>query len=124
MNEESKNLSVPTPLYAFSISYFITGIMLLVGMTQSRYVPIHLGIIGLLNIAVSYGITKMKKWSLYLTILTSTLSLVFGCTIVTAMLYFFVLDIVDILILVGMSAYVILSATLLIYVLLKRENFS
>jgi len=92
-------------------------------MTQPKYMPIHLGILGILDIIVSYGITKMRRWSLYVAASTSVLGLVFGGVTLAAIVKLLSSDTVDILILLGIIAYIALSVAMLIYLVLKRDEF-
>jgi len=109
--------------HILSALYFIAGVALLALMTQPKYMPIHLGILGILDIIVSYGITKMRRWSLYVAASTSVLSLVFGGVTLAAIVKLLSSDTVDILILLGIIAYIALSVAMLIYLVLKRDEF-
>ncbi|MEM2960296.1 MAG: hypothetical protein QXU67_01685, partial [Candidatus Bathyarchaeia archaeon] len=73
-----------TILQVFSVFYFVAGVLLLAAMTQTKNMPFYIGFIGALNVAVSYSLTKMRKWSLYLTVFVSILSLIFGCAAMMA----------------------------------------
>lgn len=122
--KKSKTSEVFAASHILSASYFIAGVALLALMTQPRYIPVHLGILGILNIIVSYSISKMKRWALYLCASTSTLGLVFGGVMLAIIVGSFSLDIMDILILLGVTAYLILSIAMLIYLAIKRNEFS
>jgi len=65
----------------------------------------------------------MKRWSLYISVYASFLGLVFGGFSLAAMVISFSSDMVDILILLGIIAYIALSVATLIYLALKRDRF-
>lgn len=123
LNRGSKKENIPTALYALSISYFVAGVILLAAMTQSKYVPFHLGLIGALNILVSYSMTRMRWWSTYVAALISLVNLVFGSVTLSAIISLLSMDTMNILILLGMIVYIALSLILLAYVALKRNRF-
>lgn len=110
--------------HILSALYFIAGATLLALMTQPKYIPAHLGLLGILNIIVSYSITKMKRWTLYVTASTSLLGLVFGGFSLAVTISFFSSDLVDMLVLSGIIAYMALSVATLVYLALKRNKFS
>jgi hypothetical protein len=131
MSEGSGKAGVPKKLFVIAISYLIAGaallsyfaITLLISIEQSAYVPIHLGLIGTLNILASYSIIKVRRWAPYAATLISLISLIFGFTILFILSISLSLDVIDLSVLVGMGAYTLLSATLLIYVILNRSKF-
>lgn len=116
-NGASKVFTAPRIL---SASYFIAGVTLLSLMVQPKYMLVHLGLLGILNILVSYGIMKTGRWSLYLTASTSLLGLVFGGASLAAVVAPSSLNVVDMLTLLGIIAYMALSVVTLIYLALKK----
>jgi hypothetical protein len=131
MSDGSGKTGVPKKLFVIAISYLIAGaallsyfaITLLISVEQSAYVPIHLGLIGTLNILASYSIIKVRRWAPYAATLISLISLIFGFTVLFILSISLSLDVIDLSVLVGMGAYTLLSATLLIYVILNRSKF-
>jgi len=121
--KKNKTAEIFAAPHVLSVLYFIVGVALLALITQPKYMPIHLGLLGIINIVVSYGITRMKKWSLYISVYASFLGLVFGGFSLAATVISFSSDMVDILILLGIIAYIALSAATLIYLALKRDRF-
>ncbi|MBS7634529.1 hypothetical protein KEJ34_03395 [Candidatus Bathyarchaeota archaeon] len=107
-----------------SMLYFLSGAMLIASMSLAGGVPLHLGLVGALNISVSYSLTKKKKRSLYIAIFTSLLNLTFGFIILTALMALFSPIMEEILILMGVAAHMALSAILLAYVIYARKTFS
>jgi hypothetical protein len=122
----SRNLFVMALSYLIAgaalLSYFITA--LLISIEQKSYAPIHLGLIGALNILASYSIIRVKRWALYAVTLISLISLMFGFIVLSALIIFLSSDVIDILVLVGIGAYIFLSAALLICVILNRSKFT
>lgn len=123
MSETGKRAETPKIFYILSIAYFAIGIILLVAMTQSRYMPFHLGLIGALNIFASYSMTRMRWWSIYAVALISIVNLVFGSVTLAAAVSLFSPDAIGALVILGMTAYIILSLTLLVYVAFRRGRF-
>jgi hypothetical protein len=109
---------------ALSMLCFVSGVILIASMSLAGGALLHLGFIGALNIAVSYGLTKKKRWTLHIAIFTSLLGLIFGSITLTALIALFSPDIEEILILIVIAAYMALSTTLLVYVMYKRKMFS
>lgn len=119
--KERSFFTMPNILSTF---YFISGVMLIASMGLAGGLPLHLGLVGALNIAVSYSLTKKKKWSFYIVIFTSLLSLTFGFVTLTALMAFFSPNVEEILTLMGIIAHMVLSAILLAYVIRGRKMFS
>jgi len=132
MGERDKEAGISKSLFVLALSYLIAGAVLfsyfviasLISIEQSAYAPIHLGLVGALNIFASYSIIKARRWAPYAVTLVSLISLMFGFIILSALIIFLSLDVIDILVLVGMGAYTLLSATTLIYVILNRSKFT
>lgn len=119
--EQPSFKSMPNVL---SMLCFVSGVILIASMSLAGGIPLHLGFVGALNIAVSYSLTKKKRWTLYIAIFTSLLGLIFGSITLTALAALFSPDIEEIIILIGIAAYMALSATLLVYVIRRRKTFS
>ncbi len=49
-----------------SLFYAVVGVVLAVILALSRFEPPHVGVLVVLNLMVSYGLFKMKKWSVKL----------------------------------------------------------
>ncbi|MBS7606898.1 hypothetical protein KEJ14_03535 [Candidatus Bathyarchaeota archaeon] len=123
---KESGISAPTILYAISISYFVVGTILLAIMALSKHnlLPLHLGFVGALNIVASYSLIKARRWTLHVVVFVSLVNLTFSFTALIAIVNLFGLrDILSILFLLGISAYVILSATSLGYVIRERSKF-
>jgi drug/metabolite transporter (DMT)-like permease len=107
-----------------SMLYFVSGIILIASMNLAGGIPLHLCLVGALNIAVSYSLTKKKRWTFHIVILTSLLGLILGGITLAALIVLFSPDIEEILMLIGILTYIMLSATSLVYVMYKRRMFS
>ncbi|MEM2913240.1 MAG: hypothetical protein QXR06_02720 [Candidatus Bathyarchaeia archaeon] len=121
---DKKERSLFTVPNILSMLYFVSGVMLIASMSLAGGLPIHLGLVGSLNIAVSYSLTKKRKWSFYIAVFSSLLSLTFGFTTLTALMALFSPDMEEILTLIGIAAHMALSAILLAYVINGRKTFS
>ncbi|MEM1585949.1 MAG: hypothetical protein QXX99_00825 [Candidatus Bathyarchaeia archaeon] len=120
MEKERAKITIP---HLLSIAYFIAGVALIVAAAQSRYIPIHVGIIGVLNIIASCGIYLKRKWTFYTLIFISLISLAFGSITLTTMIYIFSYDPISILMFIGMTFYIALSITLLVYTITQKNKF-
>ncbi|MBS7654859.1 hypothetical protein KEJ43_07315 [Candidatus Bathyarchaeota archaeon] len=121
---DKKERSLFTVPNILSMLYFVSGVMLIASMSLAGGLPIHLGLVGALNITVSYSLTKKKKWSFYIAVFSSLLSITFGFTTLTALMALFSPNMEEILTLIGIVAYMVLSAILLAYVINGRKTFS
>lgn len=125
MNKD-ESASLPTILYAISISYFLAGIILLAIMALSKHnlLPFHLGFVGFLNIIASYSLIRVRKWALYVAAFVSLVNLTFGFTALISIVNFFGLgDIISVLFLLGISTYIMLSVILIGYIIHERSKF-
>lgn len=125
MNKDG-SAGLPTILYAISISYFVTGIILLAIMALSKHnlLPFHLGFIGALNIVTSYSLIRIRRWVPYMAAFVSIVNFAFSFTALISIINFFSIgDIISILFLLGISIYIILSVILLGYIIRERDKF-
>jgi len=112
-----------SPFSFFSFFYFVAGIALVAALFQSSSVPVHIGLLGVLSLVVSYGLTRMKRWALFLTVLTALLGVSFGSVTVYAIHRVFGLGLSEIPLLLIMILYLALSVISLSYVIAKRDRF-
>lgn len=108
----------------FSFFYLIAGTVLLAILVQSSSGPVHVGLLGALSLIVSYGLNRMKKWALFLTVLTALPSISFGCVTIYAVYVVFGSGMTEILLLSAMIIYVVLSASSSLYVIRRRDEFT
>lgn len=109
--------------HAFSIAYFVAGITLIVTSAQLEKVPVHAILLGVLNIIASCGVYSGRRWALYALAFISLINLTFGSILLAALTLFFSYSIIDILAFIGITLYVILSLTSLIYIVARANKF-
>lgn len=107
-----------------SFFYLIVGIGLLATMIQSSSLPLHVGLLGALSLLASYGLSKMKRWGLFLTVLIALPGISIGCVTAYAVYSLFELGLMEILILSTMILYVAVLAFTTLYLIRKRDEFS
>jgi len=107
----------------FSFFYLITGIVLSIIMVQSESVPIHVGFLGALSLIASYGLNRMKKWALFLTVFISLSGITFGCVTVYAVYQMFNLGLMETVFIAMVVLYVALLAASSFYVARKKDKF-
>ena len=105
-----------------SISYLIAGITLMVMLVQSSSPPFHVGLLGALNLIVSYGVNRMKRWGFFLAVLTAIPGISFGCVTIYAAYRMLEPGATWVLLISAMFLYVALSASSLLYVMRKRNE--
>lgn len=123
VGKETVRIIITIP-HMLSIAYFIAGVALIVATSQSRYMPIHVGLVGVLNIIASCGIYGKRRRAFYMLIFISLISLAFGSITLAAMIHILNYDPLSILMLTGMIFYVILSIMLLVYTIAQRSKFT
>lgn len=121
MDQKSNSIKV-SAAHVLGTFYFIAGIMLLVLMAQSRYMPFYLGLIGVLNMIASYGIVRARRPWLHMVIYVSLINIIFGSTTITAIAGSLGQDFIGTLMLSGIVAFVILSILSLMYVAHLRKK--
>jgi len=107
----------------FSFFYLAAGVTLVIVLFQSSSVPVHVGLLGVLSLIVSYGLNRMKRWAIFLTVLTALLGMGFGSVTVYAIHRMFGLSLSEAPLLSIMILYLALSAISLFYVIAKRSEF-
>ena len=109
-----------------SIFYVVVGATLAVILAVSSFSLIHVGVLAVLNLILAYGLFKRKKWSVQLLAVLFLPQVTFGSTT----LYYSVLvqtfystweTLVFHLLLI---LYVVLSFISLVYVAVKRKDFT
>ncbi len=125
MNSEKSTKMIKNPaLRLIAIFYIAVGIILIGYFTiESSAAPLHLPILGILNIITTYSIFTMKKWTLPLVIGLFFLGLTFGAT---TLLNSIALQTFGgaILFNIALIAYMILLLIATIYLLTQRENLN
>lgn len=107
----------------FSIFYLISGIAMLLILAQLDYNLVHISFLGVLSIVASYGLNKMRRWSIFLVALIFVSGVTLGVTVLYASLQMFSLNIYVVVLQLLMVTYIILLTASFIYVLAKRGKF-
>jgi len=102
--------------------YFITGIIMLLIMMLSNGTLIHVGLLGILSIAVSYGLGRMRRWALYPLIILFLSGITFGVTTIYSSTKLFDQDLVAYSFQAIMILYIILLVISFLDVLSKRQK--
>ncbi len=103
--------------------YFAMGIIMLIILILSGGTPIHLGFLGVLSIVASYGLSKMKRWALYLLTILFFSGITFGVTTIYSTIKLFEQSLITLSLQVIMVLYLTLLVVSFLDVLLKREKF-
>jgi len=109
----------------FSIFYAIVGVAIISMLVLSNFTIPHMVVLAFLNLITAYGLFKMKKWAVLLTIVLFFLGTTFGATTLygSIMIEPFFSSIETSLLNLTLIAYMIGLFAALIYVAAKRENF-
>jgi len=103
-------------MFAAFIFYAIVGIFSLVVLATSNFELIHIGLIGILNLISAYGLFKKRAWVFWVVV-----ALFFIATTFSASMLYYAFGI-DILLDVGVIAYLILTWTFTVYTAAKRKT--
>lgn len=110
----------------FSVFYAIVGVANISILVLSNLTaPPHIAVLAILSLITAYGLFKMKKWAVLLTIVLFFL----GTTFSASQLYYSIIiepffsSLEASLFNLTLTAYVIMLLAALIYVVAKRESF-
>jgi len=104
------------PLLAF-VFYAVIGTVFLVLLPFNDYPP-HIGLTGILSLITAYGLFMKRFWSVWL-----AAALFFVVNVLSLVTLYFTLS-TNLLVSVGLIAYLILSWFFSFYVLNSRKKFS
>jgi ABC-type glycerol-3-phosphate transport system permease component len=76
-----------------------------------------------LSIVASYGLSTMRKWSIFLTTVVSLSGIAFGCTTAYAIYRMFNLGLTEIALLTAMLSYVALLIVSILWMALNKDKF-
>ena len=109
----------------FSIFYAIVGVAIISILVLSNFTIPHMAVLAFLSLVTAYGLFRMKKWSVLLTIVLFFLGTTFGVTTLygSIMIEPFFSSIETSLLNLTLIAYMIGLFAALLYVAAKRENF-
>ncbi len=97
-----------------SVFYVAAGIVFLALLPTANFPP-HVGIIAIMSLATAYGIFRKRVWTIWLIVI-----LLFASTTYSAFTVYNVLA-KDIILGLGMIAYLVLTWLFTIYVAAKRK---
>jgi len=117
-----KSLKITGRLFVSGF-YFVTGIIMLIILVLSGGTPIHIGLIGILSIAVSYGLSKMKRWALYLLTIVFFSGLTFGITTIYSSTRLLDPNITTLSFQTVIILYLVLLVITVLHAILNREKF-
>lgn len=109
----------------FSIFYAIVGVVIISILALSNFAIPHMVVLAFLSLITAYGLFKMKKWSVLLTIILFFLGTAFSAPLLyrSIMIEPFFSSLETTLLNLTLIAYMIGLFATLIYVASKRENF-
>jgi len=109
----------------FSIFYAIVGVVIISILALSNFAIPHMVVLAFLSLITAYGLFKMKKWSVLLTIILFFLGTAFSAPLLyrSIMIEQFFSSLETTLLNLTLIAYMIGLFATLIYVASKRENF-
>jgi len=109
-----------------SLFYVVAGAVLAVILVVSSFSLIHIGILAILNLILAYGLFKREKWSVTLLAALFLPQVMFG----SATLYYSVVVLTfystweNVAFNLLLILYIVLSFISLVYVGVKRKNFT
>lgn len=109
----------------FSIFYAIVGVAIISILMLSNFTIPHMAVLAFLSLVTAYGLFKMKKWAVLLTIVLFFLETAFGATTLysSIMTEPFFSSLETSLLNLTLIAYLTMLFAALIYVVATRENF-
>lgn len=107
----------------FSRLYLIVGVALAIVLIQSDFTLFHVGLLAALNLITSYGLNQKERWAVYLAAWLSLIGIVFGYTVIYAVLQLPIQGLIQTILLLGMALYITFSVISLFYITIKRDKF-
>jgi len=108
----------------FSIFYAIVGVAIISILALSNFTIPHIVVLAFLSLVTAYGLFKMKKWAVLLTVILFFLGTTFGAiTLYSSIMMEPFSSLGTLLTNLTLIVYIIMLLAALIYVVAKRENF-
>ena len=109
----------------FSIFYAIVGVAIISILVLSNFTIPHMVVLAFLSLITAYGLFKMKKWSVLLTVILFFLGTAFGAPLLYRSIVVdpFFSSLETSLLNLTLITYMIMLFAALIYVVAKKENF-
>jgi len=109
----------------FSIFYAIVGVAIISVLALSNFTVPHMVVLAFLSLITAYGLFRMKKWAVLLTVILFFLGTAFSAPLLyhSIMVEPFFSSLETSLLNLTLIAYIIMLFVALLYVAAKRENF-
>jgi uncharacterized membrane protein (DUF2068 family) len=109
----------------FSIFYAIVGVVIISILALCNFTLPHMVVLALLSLITAYGLFRMKKWAVLLTIILFFLGAAFSVPLLyySIMMEPFFSSLETSLLNLTLIAYIFMLFVALLYVVAKRENF-
>jgi len=109
----------------FSIFYAIVGVAIISILVLSNFTIPHAMVLAFLSLMTAYGLFRMKKWAVLLTVILFFLGTAFSAPLLyhSIMVEPFFSSLETSLLNLTLIAYIIMLFVALLYVAAKRENF-
>ena len=114
MSLKSKLKVESVGMFAAFVFYAVVGIICFIELPMTNFPP-HIGIIGILSLITAYGLLKSRAWTLWVVV-----ALLFIATTFSAYTLYFTFE-KDLLLDVGMIAYLIFTWVFTAYTVAKRK---
>jgi len=112
-----------TGMLVVSGFHLVVGVVMLIILVLSGGTLIHVGVLGLLSIVVSYGLSKMKRWAFYPLIILFFGGITFGVITIYSTLKLFDSSLITLSFEALMFLYLVLLVISFLNVLSNREKF-
>jgi len=109
----------------FSIFYAIVGVVIISILALCNFTLPHMVVLALLSLITAYGLFRMKKWAVLLTVVLFFLGVAFSVPLLyrSIMMEPFFSGLETSLLNLTLIAYIFMLFVALLYVVAKRENF-
>jgi len=109
----------------FSIFYAIVGVVIISILVLSSFTLPHMVVLAFLSLITAYGLFRMKKWAVLLTVVLFFLGVAFSVPLLyrSIMMEPFFSGLETSLLNLTLIAYIFMLFVALLYVVAKRENF-
>lgn len=107
----------------FSGFYFITGMLMLIILIMSNGTLIHIGLLGVLSMILSYGLNKMRRWALILLTILFFTGITLGAVTIYSSLHWFDPGLTATFLQAITVFYMMMLVISFFYVISEREKF-
>ena len=111
-------------MFFFALFYLITGVMNLMILGMNELEPPHIALVAFVSLITAFGLYRLQQWSLWLVVglffISTTYAAITLNTVLT--IYSTSPEASNLLAIVALTAYLILTWIATIYVAAKRKN--